>query len=84
MDWTVYAWVKRGSRRKEILQLISKSRQPLTANEIKNNLKISLSQISLVIKELSEKQLITCLNPEDKIGKIYTISEKGEGILREI
>lgn len=84
MDWTVYAWVKRGSRRKEILQLISKSRQPLTANEIKNNLKISLSQISLVIKDLSEKQLITCLNPEDKIGKIYTISEKGEGILREI
>ena len=82
MDWVLYAWLKRGSRRKDVLLLLSNSDIPLTTNEIKNKLKISLSQSSLTLKELLKKELIDCLNPYDKIGKLYKINDKGEVIIK--
>jgi len=84
VDWKLYAWIKRGNRRKELLKLLSNSKQPLTANEIKTELKISLSQVSFLLKELSKKELVICLNPEDNIGKIYKISKNGEELIHEI
>jgi len=84
VDWKLYAWLKRGSRRKEILQLLSESKKPLTPKEIKNELKISLSQVSFLLKELHKKKLIMCLNPEDNIGRIYRVTKEGEDILHEI
>lgn len=84
MDWSLYAWIKRGSRRKELLKLLSKSNQPLTAKDIKLQLKISLSQVSFILKELSDKKIIICLNPEDKIGRLYKIEEGYKKIIGEM
>jgi predicted transcriptional regulator len=83
VDWKLYAWIKRGNRRKELLKILSNKKQPLTANEIKTELNISLSQVSFLLKELSKKELIVCLNPEDKIGRIYIISEEGKNICQQ-
>ena len=83
MDWELYAWFKRGSRRREVLQLLAKSSEPMTANEIKSELKIALSQASFTLRELSNKKLVECLNPKDKIGKIYKSSDTGKGLLNE-
>ena len=84
MNWSLYAWIKRGSRRKELLKIISKSNQPLTAKDIKIQLKISLSQVSFILKELSDKKIIICLNPEDKIGRLYKIKEEYKKIMGEM
>ena len=84
VDWKLYAWVKRGNRRKDVLKLISNSKQPLSAKNITDELKMSLSQISFLLKELSEKELILCLNPEDNIGKIYRLTQNGEEMMHEI
>ena len=84
MDWNLYAWLKRGNRRKELLKFLSTTKQPLTANDIKTELNISLSQVSFLLKELSKKELIICLNPKDKIGKIYKITKNGEELIHEI
>ena len=84
MDWELYAWLKRGSRRREILELIMSSSTPLTANEVKNKLKIALSQVSFTIKELMEHKLIYCLNQNDKIGRLYKGTNQGKEILNEI
>ena len=84
MDWSLYAWIKRGSRRKELLKLLSTSNQPLTAKDIKIQLKISLSQVSFILKELSDKEIILCLNPEDKIGRLYKIKEGYKKIIGEM
>ena len=82
MNWELYAWLKRGSRRQDVLQYLSNSDKPLTANDIRNNLKMSLSQSSLTLKELLQKQFIECLNPDDKIGKLYKISDEGGAIIK--
>jgi DNA-binding transcriptional regulator GbsR (MarR family) len=84
VDWKLYAWIKRGKRRKELLQLLCSSKQPLTAKEIKDKLKISLSQASYLLHELSKKNIIVCLNPDDKIGRLYSINEDYKILIGEI
>ena len=84
MDWDLYAWLKRGNRRKEVLKLLINSQSPMTTNEIKAKLKVALSQASFTVKELSDKKLVECLNPKDKIGRLYKITNEGKVILNEI
>ncbi len=84
MDWELYAWLKRGSRRRAVLTLLYESEKALTANEVKNKMKISLSQSSFSLNELLDKKLIVCLNPSDKIGKLYKITGLGEELINEI
>ena len=82
MDWGLYAWVNRGSRRKSVLELLAKSEKPLSTNNAKKSLKIAISQASFTLKELLDKRLIECVNPKDKIGKLYVITKKGSGLLK--
>ena len=84
MDWDLYAWLKRGNRRKEVLKLLVNAQSPMTTNEIKAKLKVALSQASFTVKELFDKKLVECLNPKDKIGRLYKISNEGKVILNEI
>ena len=81
MDWQKYAWVKRGKRRQKTLELFNKATNPLTINDIHEKSKIALSQASATIAELENTGLIECLNPQDKIGKLYRISEEGKEII---
>ena len=84
MDWNLFAWVKRGSKRKIVLETIQKSTNPLTTNEIKIICLIPISQCSLLVKQLEEKELIQCLNSNDKIGKLYKMTKLGNEVLNEV
>ncbi|OPY23891.1 MAG: hypothetical protein A4E23_00427 [Methanomethylovorans sp. PtaU1.Bin073] len=67
-----------------MLNLLYESEKALTANEVKNKMKISLSQSSFSLNELLDKKLIVCLNPFDKIGKLYKITDLGKELINEI
>jgi len=84
VDWTILAWVKRGKRRKNILQIFYKANKPIASNDIKILSKISLSQISVIISDFDKKNLIVCKNPEDKLGRLYEISENGKIVISEL
>ncbi len=81
MDWQKYAWVKRGSRRQKTLELLNKANNPLTINDIHEKSKIAISQASATVAELEKAKLIKCLNAQDKIGKLYIITEEGKEII---
>tara|TARA_Y100000031_G_scaffold157008_1_gene214932 strand:- start:11363 stop:11623 length:261 start_codon:yes stop_codon:yes gene_type:complete len=82
MDWGTVAWIKRGSRRESVLKFLSKQNNPVSANDVKKQLKIAMSQASATLKELRTKGLVDCLNPKDKIGKIHKINNKGKSLMR--
>ena len=84
MDWKKYAWVRRGKRRSETLGILYKENRPLTINDIHIRSKIAISQASATVAELLEQGLIKCLNPDDKIGKLFTISEEGKAIFNQL
>jgi len=81
MDWQKYAWVKRGKRRQQTLTIFNKAAHPLTINDIHEKSKIAISQASATISELEQNSLIECLNPKDKIGKLYQITKEGKEII---
>lgn len=81
MDWVKFAWLKRGNRRIQVLTVISKSSRPLTINEIKQISKIAMSQASLTVSELLSEGLIICENPNDKIGRLFSVSQEGNEML---
>jgi len=82
MDWKDYAWLNRGKRRKSILELLNNSERPLSAKDVKSKLKIAISQASYSLKELRNRGLIECINPDDKIGKLYLINKKGKELVK--
>jgi DNA-binding MarR family transcriptional regulator len=84
MDWKKYAWLKRGKSRQATAEVIRKSPVPLSINDIHQRAKIALSQASTTISDLEKKGLIECLNPEDKIGKLYRITPEGKELLQKL
>lgn len=45
---------------------------------------IQINHVSNILKELSDKNLVSCKTPELRKGRLYQISEKGEEILKKI
>ena len=84
MDWQKYAWVKRGSRRQETLQLFSKTLVPLSINDVHIKTRIAISQASTTVAELEDAGLLRCLNAMDKIGKLYVITDEGKEIITKM
>jgi DNA-binding MarR family transcriptional regulator len=83
VDPKLISFVARAKRRKETLNLLSKNTQ-LSQPEIMRALNPYKSYNSTTIKELSQKDLIKCINPEDRSFKFYKITKKGRNILREV
>lgn len=69
-----YYWVVRGSQKKKIIKAMSKPRIP---TEIKEETKISLNNVSDVLREFKKKKLVKCLNPGEKTGRLYKLTPKG-------
>lgn len=84
MDWTKYAWVKRGHRRTTTLSTFNQASVPLTINDIHEKTKIAISQASATVYELEKMKLIECLNASDKIGKLYRITAEGKEIVSKM
>lgn len=73
------SWVLRGSQRRVIFSVIDGTLIPAQiygkAKEI--NLKITRNNVSDILRELREKELVVCLNPDEKKGRLYKLTEKG-------
>jgi DNA-binding MarR family transcriptional regulator len=83
VDLKLIGFVARAKRRKETLNLLSKHTQ-LSQPEIMRSLNQYKSHNSATIKELVQKDLIKCINPEDRSFKFYKITKKGRNILKEV
>ena len=79
---TLISFVARSKRRKELLEILNKSKE-ISQPEIMRLSKQYKSHNSRTLKELSDKGLIVCVNPEDRVFKFYKITKKGKEILKE-
>ena len=69
-----YVWVVRGKQRKKIIKVMSKPRIP---TEIKEETRLSLNNVSDVLREFKKKRIVRCLNPKEKTGRLYKLTPKG-------
>ena len=53
-------------------------------SEIANDTEIFQNHISNTLKQLKEHELIECINPEVRKGKLYRLTENGEKIVKKL
>jgi predicted transcriptional regulator len=76
-NWELYSWVIRGNQRRKVIMALGKPKIP---TEIKREAKMSMTNVSKVLKEFMIKGLVMCLTPDEKTGKIYKLTETGRKI----
>lgn len=78
----IISYIARSKRRLEILNILKTNEKSQV--EIMKLTKMYKAHTSRTLKELSEKELIHCINPEDRMFKFYKITKKGKEILNDI
>lgn len=71
------SWIKRGKQRREIIIHIDDKETP---TEIANKSKYSLNHTSRILNELKKHGFVKLLNPKQKTGRLYELTEKGKVI----
>ncbi|MFW9996800.1 MAG: MarR family transcriptional regulator [Candidatus Odinarchaeota archaeon] len=82
MYWERLGFAKAGKLRQTIVCLLLKSQ--LTPFEIAKETDRDPGSVSRVIKDLETNEIIKCMNPTAKKGKIFILTRDGEKIAREL
>ncbi len=80
-DYKDYSWVIKGRQRKKILKVMDK---PLIPTQIKEKADLSLNNVSDILREFRKRNLAKCINPKEKTGRIYELSDKGKRLRKKL
>jgi len=69
-----YSWVVRGKQRRKIIKVMDKPKIP---TQIKEETRLSLNNVSDVLRMFKVKKIAKCLNPKEKTGRLYKLTPKG-------
>lgn len=81
ISWEDVSFVVGGKHRVEVLKLLEKPRTP---TQIKKDMNVPFNIASRTLIELEERKFIKCLNPENKLTRLYQITSKGKNVLRKL
>ena len=73
-------WLKRSRRRTAVIKVMTKPKIPSEIHEQALNGVVSLSNTCEILKALLEQGLVTCINPREKIGKLYELTKTGRAL----
>jgi DNA-binding MarR family transcriptional regulator len=75
------SFILRSKQRIAIIKSLSSQKTPrLIADETK----LAMSHVSRTLNEFRKKGIVECLNPEEKIGRIYSLTQTGKQVLKKI
>lgn len=81
MSWDEVSYVIASKTRKAI---VSRLDTPRTPTFLAKDLDLNLANISRAITELEGKDIVVCLTPKQKVGKIYSLTKKGKDIVTKV
>ena len=79
--WIDYSFVMRSKQRRIVIVVMN---TPMIVTEIKKKVDLSLSETSRVLRAFKEQGLAECLNPDDILGRVYQLTEKGKLVKEKI
>ena len=68
-------FIIRSNYRKQVFLLLD---NPIRPSEIAKKLNIRLTHVTRELRALKNKKLVECLNPKERIGRIYQLTKKGK------
>lgn len=81
MKWNDVSYLIRGPLNRRIVEALEK--EILTPVQIAKKTNMARSNVGTRLIKLKQRNLVECLNEEDKIGRLYRITEYGKGVLKE-
>lgn len=81
MKWTDVGYIIRSPLSRRIAEVLEKD--VLTPFQISKKTKMARSNVSTKLVELRKRNLVVCLNPEDKVGRLYKVTKYGQLVLKE-
>lgn len=82
MDWDTISFVFSSEMRARILVKLRQGEH--TPTQISRELGAPVSHVSKILRELSDKGLVSCLTPDRRKARFYSITERGNCILEEL
>ena len=76
MDWDLVSFVIRSNYRFKVLKRLLEGNS--TPSTISKEITIRTNHVSVILRELEEKNLVKCLYPNKKKGKIFEITDLGK------
>ena len=76
------AYVKRTKNRQEIVNIIANTRK--TPSEIREIMDVDFSLVSRALWDLRDNDIVICRNPEERIGRLYELTDTGLKIYEEL
>lgn len=76
-----YSIVFRGSQRRKVVKALDRPKIP---TQIKGETKLSLNNVSDVLRLLEKEEIVVCKNPKEKTGRIYQLTPKGMKVREEL
>lgn len=76
-----YSWVIKGKQRTKILKVMDK---PLIPTQIKEKTDLSLNNVSDILRDFRKRKLAECINPKEKTGRLYELTDKGKKIRKQL
>ena len=81
MLWEDVSYIVRSKIRRSVLLEL---KTPKTPTMLARTLKTSMPSISRTLRQLQNKGFVICLTPEERVGKIYSLTDKGKEALKKI
>ena len=81
MPWEDVSYVIRSKTRKAVLIGL---KTPKTPSLLAQTLKTSIPNVSRALKQLRNRQIVACLTPNERTGRIYALTDKGKEVLEKI
>ena len=77
-----YGFVTSSSRRRAVVDGLRND--PGTPKEIADRTGISLSHVSNILSELADEEIVLCVNPDRKRGRVYRLTETGNRVAKKL
>jgi predicted transcriptional regulator len=81
MSWENVSYIIRSRTRKAVLLEL---KTPKTPTMLATSIKTSLPNVSRSLRQLKNNGFVVCLTPKQRVGKIYSLTEKGQATVEKI
>ena len=80
-EYNDYSWMIRGKQRRKILKIMDK---PMIPTQIKEKADLSLNNVSDILREFRKRKVAKCLNPKQRTGRLYELTDKGKRLRNQL
>lgn len=81
MSWKDVSYVIASKTRRQILLKVT---TPKTPTSLAKDLSINLANVSRSLTELENEELIVCLTPKQRVGRLYSLTKKGRDVINKM